>query len=103
MDNVGLVDIAILCLLMGGMGYGWVLSRRLERLRGALVAFGPALDSFCTAVERSERSVQNLRSENGKIEDPNITVFPVKATVRTPDEREMLMAALSDIIRGRRL
>lgn len=96
MVGVGLVDVAILGLLLGGMGYGWVLSRRLERLRGALVAFGPALEAFCAAVDRSERSVQDLRSESGRIE-------AVKPPAEAPDEREVLMATLAGILRERRV
>lgn len=99
MGDTGFVDLAILALLAGGIGYGLVLSRRLERLRGALVAFGPALQSFCDAVERSERSVQGLRDESGRLASPKASPQSPPA----PDEREALMATLSGIIRGRRL
>lgn len=94
MGEVGLVDLAILLLLGGGIGYGWLVSRRLERLRGELVAFGPALEAFCKAVDRSERSVQELRAESTR------TVAAPNAAL--PDEREVLMATLTGFIRGRR-
>lgn len=94
MGEVGLVDLAILALLCGGIGYGWLVSRRLERLRGELVAFGPALEAFCKAVDRSERSVQEMRAETARtVAAPNDA---------PPDEREVLMATLTGFIRGRR-
>jgi len=104
MASVDLVDIAILTLLCGGIGYGWVLSRRLERLRSALVAFGPALEAFCTAVDRSERSVQELRTESGRLSDrpaEKPALPPVPVPTAKP-EREALMAAFADILRERR-
>ena len=98
MGEVSLIDLAILALLGGGIGYGYLVSRRLERLRSALVAFGPALDAFCQAVERSEKSVQDLRAESGKLEakDTKAKLLP------TPDERTVLMNTLTDFIRRRR-
>lgn len=97
MGEVGLVDLAILLLLCGGIGYGWLLWRRLERLRRELVAFGPALEAFCKAVDRSERSVQDLRVESVRMAGAaNTTTAP------QPDEREVLMATLTGFIRGRR-
>lgn len=99
MGDVGLIDLAILGLLCGGIGYGWLVSRRLERLRGELVAFGPALQAFCQAVDRSERSVQDLRAESGRIEAAGQAA---PSPSPQPDEREVLMATLADFIRGRR-
>lgn len=98
MDQVGLVDLAILALLAGGIGYGYLVSRRLERLRTALIAFGPALEAYCEAVARSEKSVRDLRTESGRLETPTKPV-PTPAQ----DERAALMATLTDFIRkGRR-
>ncbi|WP_374434168.1 hypothetical protein [Tabrizicola sp.] len=97
MDTVTLIDLAILGLLACGIGYGYLVSRRLERLRSALVAFGPALDAFCKAVERSEKSVQDLRAESGRIEASGS-----RARLPTPDERTVLMNTLTDFIRRRR-
>lgn len=100
MGDVGLVDLAILALLGGGIGYGYLVSRRLERLRGALVAFGPALEAYCQAVERSEKSVRDLRSESGRLEAVGAGKAPAPAP--GPDERALLMATLTDFIRRRR-
>jgi hypothetical protein len=98
MENAGLIDLAILGLLGGGIGYGYLVSRRLERLRGALVAFGPALQAFCDAVDRSERSVQDLRAESGRLDATGTKA----AAMPSSDEREALMATLAGFIRGRR-
>ena len=98
MGDVGLVDLAILALLSGSIGYGYLVSRRLERLRGALVAFGPALEAFSKAVDRSEQSVRDLRVESERLE----TGSGPSAGTPAPDEREVLMATLSDFIRRRR-
>lgn len=100
MDQIGFVDLAILALLAGGIGYGYLVSRRLERLRTALIAFGPALEAYCDAVARSEQSVRELRTETGRLEKP----LPGKPmAVPAPDERAALMATLTDFIRkGRR-
>ena len=100
MGDVGLVDLAILILLCGGIGHNFLVSRRLERLRNALVAFGPALGAFSDAVDRSEKSVRDLRAESGRIE---ATGSEVAGPVPGPDERAHLMATLTDFIRkGRR-
>ncbi len=94
MGDVGVVDLAMLALLCGGIGYGWLVSRRLERLRDELVAFGPALEAFCKAVDRSEKSVQDLKAESART--------AVAQNPSEPDEREVLMATLAGFIRGRR-
>lgn len=100
MGDVGLVDLAILALLCGGVWHGYMVSRRLERLRGALVAFGPALQAFSDAVDRSEKSVRDLRAESGRLE---ATGPEVAGPVPGPEERAHLMATLTDFIRnGRR-
>lgn len=100
MDQINVVDLAILALLAGGIGYGYLVSRRLERLRTALIAFGPALEAYCDAVARSEKSVRELRTESGRLETPaQVRAMPVPAQ----DERAALMATLTDFIRkGRR-
>lgn len=96
MSDVGLIDLAILVLLCGGVWHGYLVSRRLERLRGALVAFGPALEAFSEAVDRSEKSVRDLRAESGRLE---ATGSEVAGPVPGPDARALLMATLTDFIR----
>ncbi len=96
MGDIGLVNLAILVLLCGAIGYGYLLSLRLERLRSALVAFGPALEAFCHAVDRTEKSVRDLRSESGQLASSRPQPLP------NADERAVLMATLTDFIRRRR-
>jgi hypothetical protein len=94
-----MVDLAILALLCGGIGYGYLVSRRLERLRSALVAFGPALEAYCEAVARSEKTVHDLRAESGRLE----AAGPDKpVSLPTADDRAALVATLTDFIRRRR-
>lgn len=99
MGEVGLVDLAILVLLCGGIGYGYLVSRRLERLRSALIAFGPVLEQFCEAVGRSEKSVRDLRIESGRLGTAGSS-GPDRPT--DPESRAALMATLTDFIRKRR-
>lgn len=105
MDEAGLIDMAILFLLGGAIFYGWLVSRRLERLRGALLAFGPALQAFSEAVERSERSVRDLRVEGGRIDAARGADAPPRpvAPRPAPDEREVLIGAFTDFLRRRPL
>jgi hypothetical protein len=49
-----LVDVAIVALLLACLVYGYILSRRLERLRRVLLELGPALQAYVNAVDRSE-------------------------------------------------
>lgn len=99
MGDIGLVNLAILVLLCGAIGYGYLLSLRLERLRSALVAFGPALEAFCNAVDRTEKSVRDLRSERGQLASSGASR---PQPLPNADERAVLMATLTDFIRRRR-
>ena len=64
-----IVDVAIVALLLACLIYGYILSRRLERLRRVLLELGPALQAYVSAVDRSEdaarlmsRMTQGLQS-----------------------------------------
>lgn len=106
--DMDLVEVAILALLLGGIAYGFVLSRRLERLSRALVEFGPALAAFSAAVDRSEQSVNDMREESVRLKsvaaNANRSVGAEKsAKGATPNEdREILINSLLEIVRGRR-
>lgn len=56
-----MVDVFILSLLLCSLGYGYILSRRLEKLRRVLIDLKPALDAFSDAVDQSQRSVAEMK------------------------------------------
>ncbi len=58
-----LIDMIILLLLMGTLGYAYLVDRRVRALVGALKALEPVVDQFSVAVDRSENSVRSLRAE----------------------------------------
>ena len=64
-----LIDLAILAGLVGAITYGVVLSRRILRLQNALLELAPALQSFCDAVDQSERSVSEIRREADRLQE----------------------------------
>jgi len=108
MADMDLIEGAILVLLLGGIGYGVVLSRRLDRLSRALVEFGPALAAFSAAVDRSEQSVHDLRAQSARIEtvvanaNRSVDAADSLACPAPADDREILINSLMEIVRGRR-
>lgn len=56
-----MIDALIIIMLVGSFSYNYLLSRKIERLRKALVEVGPALQSFAKAVDRSEKTVEGMR------------------------------------------
>lgn len=107
-SDMDLIEVAILALLLGGVGYGFVLSRRLDRLRRALVEFGPALEAFCAAVDRSEQSVGDLRKESVRLKsvaanaNRSVGVQGREEAATPNDDREVLINTMLEIVRGRR-
>ena len=57
----GMIDAAIIGLLVGVLCYTYTLSRRFNRLRQALGEIGPAIEAFSEAVDRSQASVESMR------------------------------------------
>ena len=57
-----MVDAIILILLVATIGYAFMLERRLRALMGALRDLAPTVNAFSAAVDRTEGSVQLLRS-----------------------------------------
>ena len=64
-----LIDLAILLGLAGAITYGVLLSRRIVRLQRALLELAPALQSFCDAVDQSEKSVSEIRREADRLQE----------------------------------
>lgn len=57
-----MIDFVIVALLLVAVGFGLVLERRVARLRAMLEELGPMVEQFALAVDRSEDTVQALRS-----------------------------------------
>ncbi|UMA66857.1 hypothetical protein LVO79_20040 (plasmid) [Roseivivax marinus] len=58
-----LLDLAIIALLVGAVGFGLVIDRRVKRLTAALRELEPAVQHFSSAVDRSVASVTTLKTE----------------------------------------
>ncbi|GGG67821.1 hypothetical protein GCM10011415_13630 [Salipiger pallidus] len=56
------IDVAVLVLLVGTLGYAWVVDRRVRKLMVVLREMEPMIGSFSQAVERSESTVSALRA-----------------------------------------
>jgi hypothetical protein len=56
-----ITDIFIIALLVGGIGYGVLISRRVQRLMATLKELEPAVREFSVAVDKSEASVTEMR------------------------------------------
>ncbi len=57
-----LINLLFVAVLLGVMGYGVMLSRRVNRLMQALEAMAPLVREFSQAVDRSEQSVGAIRA-----------------------------------------
>ncbi|TDK50195.1 flagellar motor switch protein [Antarcticimicrobium luteum] len=56
-----ITDILIILLLAGSVGYGVMISRRVQKLMASLEALEPLVREFSEAVDKSETSVNALR------------------------------------------
>jgi len=56
-----ITDILIILLLAGSIGYGVMISRRVQKLMASLEALEPLVREFSDAVDKSESSVHALR------------------------------------------
>ncbi|GHG85369.1 hypothetical protein [Pseudodonghicola xiamenensis] len=56
-----ITDLLIILLLAGSIGYGVVMSRRVQKLMAALEDLEPLVREFSSAVDKSESSVAALR------------------------------------------
>ena len=64
-----ITNIFIIILLIGGIGYGWVISQRIQRLMAVLQELEPAVRDYSDAVEKSEASVTMMRENLDAAED----------------------------------
>lgn len=56
------LDLMIIALLIGAVGFGLVIDRRVKRLTAALRELEPAVLRFSSAVDRSAASVSTLKT-----------------------------------------
>jgi hypothetical protein len=56
------IDIAVLVLLVGTLGYAWLVDRRVRRMMEAMREMEPMIGSFSQAVDRTESTVSALRA-----------------------------------------
>lgn len=56
-----LTDLFIIALLLGAIGYGWYVSRKVQVLMAALKEMEPLVQEFSNAVDKTEDSVNQLK------------------------------------------
>ena len=61
-----ILDLVILVLLLGALGFGLIIDRRVRRLMAALTALEPAVSQFSSAVDRSADTVTSFKSAAGR-------------------------------------
>jgi len=86
-----MIDMFIIGLLCLGFLYGFMLSRKVDKLKQALIEVGPMLQAFSEAVTRSEQSVASMKelsSDIGRKSAPARTQRPGPA--RAPTKSEMI-------------
>ena len=81
-----LTDLFIIALLLGGIGYAYYVSRKVQVLMAALKEFEPLVKEFSTAVDKSEESVQQLKLN---LEEP---AQPVAAMEEAEEEDEPMFS-----------
>ena len=71
-----IIDSLIVVLLIGSIGYGYVVSMKLRKLTATLKQLEPLVEQFSSAVDKSEQSVHHMRES---IETAQRTPAPVEA------------------------
>ncbi len=74
-----LIDMIILLLLAGTLGYAFLVDRRVRALMAALRSLGPMVGEFSAAVDRTESTVKSLRGNGAarsapeRADEPRLT------------------------------
>lgn len=66
-----MIDLMIASLLVATLCYGYVLSRRISKLRAALIELGPMFEAFSEAVGQSEKAVKDMRAISTNMDRPS--------------------------------
>lgn len=113
-----LIDAIILGLLVATIGYAFLVERRLRTLKETLGELQPVIDEFSRAVDRSEGSVENLRTAAANlitradtparerlVRGPHATVHPSKprttSVMRVPAKAELIQSFFEQAREGR--
>lgn len=115
-----IIDVVILVLLLGTLGYAFVVDRRVQKLMRALHELEPLIGDFSAAVDRSEGTVSRLKSLSQAVQAPFThkrqpaaprpepeaaprRADPAFSTVRDQPERPVKANSIpvkSDLVRG---
>ena len=102
-----LIDLVILALLAGVLGYAFMVDRRVRRLIAVLREMEPMIDDFSAAVDKSESSVSAMKSLTHSIETrarDTRSEGPAFRTSRQPEPRPTAGVASvtgkADLVRG---
>ena len=85
-----IIDSLIVVLLIGSIGYGYMVSMKLRHLMATLKELQPLVEEFSSAVDKSEQSVHNMR-ENIEVAQRE----PEPADEPKPVERQPNAAAFA--------
>jgi hypothetical protein len=111
-----MIDTFVIAALCGCIGYAVFLQLKLRRLKDALEGLQPALEDFAAAAQRTEGSVQSLRSVADHISadarrkaggwwttdraDAKAGAQPQAATVRVPAKQDLIRSFFEDARRS---
>jgi hypothetical protein len=111
-----MIDTFVIAALCGCIGYAVFLQLKLRRLKDALEGLQPALEDFAAAAQRTEGSVQSLRSVADHISadarrkaggwwttdraDAKPGAQPQAATVRVPAKQDLIRSFFEDARRS---
>jgi hypothetical protein len=111
-----MVDTFVIAALCCCIGYAVFLQLKLRRLKDALEGLQPALEGFAAAAQRTEGSVQSLRSVADHISadarrraggwwttdraDTKAGGQPQSATVRVPAKQDLIRSFFEDARRS---
>jgi hypothetical protein len=113
-----MLDTLVIAALCGCIGYAIFLQLKLRRLKDAVEGLQPALEDFAAAAQRTEGSVQSLRSVADHISadtrrkaggwwttDRSDTkarahAQPQPATVRVPGKQDLIRSFFEDARRS---
>lgn len=87
-----LIDVAILALLTATVGYAFFVERRVRALMQALAELQPTVIAFSEAVDRSEDSVEKLRSTTASAQSapPPTKCARAPEVFRVPAKAELI-------------
>lgn len=83
-----ITDTVILVLLMGSILYGWLISRRVQRLMDVLREMEPLVESYSAAVDQSASAVTEMKSQVAKAEEQEQAALAAQTQAEEPAPSE---------------